>query len=49
MEPEPATAANPSAAPAVDQQKQDALREYRRILLQHKEADAKVRLFLHLA
>lgn len=43
MEPEPATpAAAPAAAPA-DQAKADALREYRRVLLAHKEADAKVR------
>lgn len=49
MEPEPAApaaAGGPSApaAPSVDQAKTDALNEYRRVLLAHKEADAKVRL-----
>lgn len=47
MEPEPATpAAAPAAAAAAapaDQARADALREYRRVLLAHKEADAKVR------
>lgn len=45
MEPEPATpaAAPAAAAPPADQAKADALREYRRVLLAHKEADAKVR------
>lgn len=40
---EPATPTAPGPTSSVDQAKQDALREYRRILLQHKEADARVR------
>jgi 26S proteasome regulatory subunit T4 len=49
MEPEPAVppADAPAGAgavdPPVDQARADALREYRRVLLAHKEADAKVR------
>jgi 26S proteasome regulatory subunit T4 len=49
MEPEPAVPAADAPAgagavdPPVDQAKADALREYRRVLLAHKEADAKVR------
>jgi 26S proteasome regulatory subunit T4 len=46
MEPEPspaaALAAGPSLTPA-DLAKSDALKEYRRVLLAHKEADARVR------
>lgn len=49
MEPEPALpaadagAGDGAADPAANQAKADALREYRRVLLAHKEADAKVR------
>lgn len=36
------------ASPSVDEARQNALREYRQVLLQHKEADAKVCSYLRM-